>query len=78
MHVKFTGDPRGNDDSQQIEMFGVVFERHHAVDVSHLSDEQQAKLAANSHFTVLDAARRKPGRPRKDATMSELDGQDQD
>lgn len=66
MIVRFTGDPSEIDGgaSQSLEMFGVVFPRGEAVDVSALSADLQAKIANNTHFS--QETKRKRGRPRKE------------
>lgn len=59
MQVVFRGDPleleRGESLSRlSLDLWGVHFPMNQAVDVSHLSVDQQRKLSRNAHFEVLE------------------------
>lgn len=71
MQFKYIGD----DDNPpvEIEAYGVTFPAGEAVDVSHLPEWQQAKLAGNWHF---EAVGKKRGRKPKEQSVENLSDDD--
>jgi hypothetical protein len=59
----FTGDPRGGADPPAVELFGLVFPRGLAVEVTDAM--AIAKLAQNGHFRRCDGAAAAPDKPKR-------------
>lgn len=68
MKFKYVGDE--HNPPTEIVAYGVAFPVGEAVDVSHLPEWQQDKIAGNWHFEQIEGAKKR-GRPRKDATSQD-------